>query len=257
MLILVGEQGLYKSTAFRTLVGSEWFGDDMPRDLGHKDAKAYLRGLWMIEFAELSQFKRSETEEIKSFLSTRVDKYRPACGRLEQYIPRQCVFVATTNRHDQFKDETGNRRFWPVSVYGVSDLAGITAARDQLWAEAVVRYKAGEPWYLTGDVLHQAEEEQRAHVDEDAWTTKIVAYVREHWSVLEEVAYRGLTVKFLTVAIPLARGPGVRAAPLDAWPMRTASGLFSASGGGSTRVWRTPTRTARGAAPVAGVCEGA
>ena len=171
--------------------------------LVHKDAKAYLRGLWMIEFAELSQFKRSETEEIKSFLSTRVDKYRPAFGRLEHYIPRECIFVATTNRHDQFKDETGNRRFWPVSVYGVSDLAGIAAARNQLWAEAVVRYKAGEPWYLTGDVLRQAEEEQRAHVDEDAWTATINTYIGENFETLGDVAYRGRTVKFLTVAFLL------------------------------------------------------
>ena len=44
-------------------------------------------------------------------------------------------------------DPTGWRRYWPVKV-GTTDLAWLAANRAQLFAEAVVRYRAGETWWF-------------------------------------------------------------------------------------------------------------
>ena len=196
MLILQGKQGFYKSTGFRTLAGPAWFGDDMPRDLGSKDAKSYLDGRWIIEFADLSQFKRAEWEEVKAFVSTRVDWFRSAYGRHEHAHARSCVFVGTTNHDTPFSDETGNRRFWPVAVHDVCDLAGLERDRDQLWAEAVHRYRQGEPWYLTGALQAHAEAEQAARVAVDPWTPPILNYV--HSNILKKMPYRGQLVRTIT-----------------------------------------------------------
>ena len=66
------------------------------------------------------------------------------------------------------QDPTGARRLWPVACRGMIDLAGLEEVRDQLWAEAVHRFKAGEPWWLETpelEALATAEQEVRFVVD--------------------------------------------------------------------------------------------
>ena len=73
-------------------------------------------------------------------------------------------------RRPYLKDPTGARRFWPVACHGMIDLQGLKQARDQLWAEAVHRFKAGEPWWLeTPELEALATAEQEARFVADAW----------------------------------------------------------------------------------------
>ena len=46
----------------------------------------------------------------------------------------------------------------------------IAANRDQLWAEAVARFRAGEIWWIdSAELGAMAAEEQQERYDEDAW----------------------------------------------------------------------------------------
>lgn len=150
MIVLEGEQNLGKSTILSTLASGPWFSDCLPADLGAKDAMVHLQGKWICEMPELSQLKRSEVETIKAFVSRRTDKFRPPYGRQEIEYPRQCVFAGTTNSDRYLVDDTGNRRFWVVKV-GRCDFDRLKADRDQLWAEAVHRFRAREAWWLDDD----------------------------------------------------------------------------------------------------------
>ena len=139
MTILEGEQGLYKSLAWRTLAGEAWFTDNLP-DLHGKDAAQTLRGQVVYRTAELSQFQRSEIETVKSFLSRQSDHYRPSYGRRAATFPRQQVFVGTTNAEHYFKDRTGNRRYWPVTVEAPCDLATLQRRPGPALGGSGVRY---------------------------------------------------------------------------------------------------------------------
>ena len=92
-------------------------------------------------------------------------------------LPRQNIFVASTNQDHYFKDLTGNRRFWPVKLDEACDLAALRRDRDQLWAEAVVRYRQGECWYLTGALEAEARVEQDKRLDLDDWEQPILDYL--------------------------------------------------------------------------------
>lgn len=179
MLVLEGDQGARKSTALAALAGDAWFTDALP-PMNTKDASDFLRGRWIVEVAELEAMRR-EMDAVKAFLSRQVESFRPAYGRETVDEPRRCIFAGTTNKDTWLKDETGGRRFWPVKV-GQIDVAGLERDRAQLWAEAVAAFKAGERWWLEGEVEAEAREQQSQRQIDDPWTgdvLRLVAGLRE------------------------------------------------------------------------------
>lgn len=169
VLILNGPQGIGKSTFFSKL-GQRWFSDSLTLgDMRDKAAAEKLQGYWLLELGELAGLKKTDVETVKSFVSRTDDKYRASYGVNVESHPRQCVIVGTTNSETGFlRDITGNRRFWPVKVSGDSpkkawDLKDI----DQIWAEAVFRYKEGEDLYLKGDEAQIAIAQQAEAMESD------------------------------------------------------------------------------------------
>jgi predicted P-loop ATPase len=148
MLVLEGGQGEEKSKFCRALAGPEYFSDNIPSlTADHVRVSMHMRGKWLIEISELAAFNKvADVESLKAFITRREEIYTPKYGRKERREPRQCLFIGTTNTDDWNRDETGGRRFWPVKVVHV-DLDWLAEFRDQLFAEAVAAYDAGEPWY--------------------------------------------------------------------------------------------------------------
>jgi predicted P-loop ATPase len=178
MLILEGLQGLAKSTVIAVL-GGKWFSDSLPSVSNEAKASQHLRGKWIIEIPELSALQKSEVERIKSFIARQEEKYRPPYLRVEVEEPRRCVFIGTTNQEAYLTDTTGNRRFWPV-LCGRVDIDGVKAVREQLFAEAVVRYKKGERWWPTPEEEDEYfVKEQTARMVTDIWE-ETIAYKLVH-----------------------------------------------------------------------------
>ena len=165
MVILTGPQGIGKSTLLDKL-SRGWFNDSI-RTFEGKEASELLQGVWLVEISELDAFRRTDVSRIKQFLSLRADRFRAAYGRHVKELPRCCVFFGTTNSKEFLQDRTGNRRFWPVDV-GMSNHTknvwrDLDGEIDQLWAEAVVRWRMGEPLYLGADAEAFAQEVQESH----------------------------------------------------------------------------------------------
>jgi len=184
-LILEGPQGKLKSTALTTL-GAPWFTDEVA-ELGTKDAAMQFAGRWIVELSELEGMTRADTAKVKAFLSRTTDRFRPPYGRRVIELKRQCVCAGTVNEGQYLRDPTGGRRFWPIKC-GSIDVEQLGADRDQLWAEALHRYKADEHWWLEGDALvSEAREQQRARYQSDAWEGHIRDWLgsRDNVSVSE------------------------------------------------------------------------
>lgn len=172
VLILEGEQGLKKSTALATLAGPGNFSDT-PIDIGSKDGRLALQGVWIIELAELESLRKSESTRTKAFFSQQEDKYRPPFGRHDIIVPRRCVFAGSVNLGSQgyLQDETGNRRFWPVECSSI-DLPALRRDRDQIWAEATQAFDAGEEWWVPEN-LAGLKEAVADRMEEDSWSSLI------------------------------------------------------------------------------------
>jgi hypothetical protein len=175
VIVLEGSQGTMKSTAIATLAGDEWFNDSLP-DLHKPDAAIQLAGKWFTEVAEMSAVRRSDVETTKAFIARRVDRFRAPYDRAAADHPRQCVFIATTNDEHYLKDQTGNRRYWPLTC-GAIDVQSLDRDRNQLWSEALTRYRNGERWWLEGDEKQLAEIEQEDRREIDPWEGRIGTFV--------------------------------------------------------------------------------
>lgn len=178
MPVLEGPQGLGKSTAIRFLFGDKFFIDDL-HDFTHKDSFQLIQGAWVCEIAELSAMQRSEISDVKKFLTKVQDKFRAPYAKAPEQVPRRCIFFGSVNPTPDsgyLRDSTGARRFWPILCRKV-DLRGILRDRDQLWAEAVVRFEAGEHWHLDSpDLIALAEEQQHARREVHPWEDPIIEY---------------------------------------------------------------------------------
>ncbi|MCD8372017.1 MAG: virulence-associated E family protein, partial [Clostridia bacterium] len=227
MLILAGPQGIGKSTLLDKM-SCGWFNDSI-RTFEGKEASELLQGVWLVEISELDAFRRTDVARIKQFLSLRADRYRAAYGRHVKEVSRCCVFFGTTNTAEFLQDTTGNRRFWPVDV-GIEphsknvwdDLSDAVIA--QLWAEAKVRWQAGEPLYLTGEIENQAREKQEKHREVSAWEGMILEFADrpipsdwQKWNLDRRRDFWAGAIKTAANGKPLQTEPRTRITAIEIW----------------------------------------
>ena len=169
--LLNGPQGIGKSTFYAKLAG-RWFSDSLTlTDMKDRAGCEKLQGFWILELGELAGMKKADVETVKSFISRTDDKYRMAYGITVESHPRQCIIVGSTNAENGFlRDVTGNRRFWPIRTPGTGPKKpwDLTHAEiDQIWAEALSVYLAGEKLYLQGEDSIIAANEQKNAMESD------------------------------------------------------------------------------------------
>ena len=183
MVVLVGKQGIGKSSFLRRLAHkNEWFNDNFNTIEGD-NAVEKLRGMWMVEMAELLATKKAkEIESIKAFVTSRVDVIRPKYARETEQRARVCVFAGTTNDFDFLSDPTGNRRFIPIHCLAdePQELLFDDESQkffDACWAEVYARWKDGEQnLVLPSRFEKMADAMRESHTEDDPR----VALIQQH-----------------------------------------------------------------------------
>ena len=171
-MIMEGDQGIGKTTALRVLAGN--YHIETALELDRKGEDEIIRKLhgsesWIVEMSELTAFRKSEIESLKSFLTKTHDHYRKPYAREVTIKPRGFVFAGTTNDTTYLAD-SANRRYLPVRVEQL-DKDALENDRKQLLAETVALYKADPRLTLAPEVWSFVEKERDSRrvvsVDED------------------------------------------------------------------------------------------
>jgi predicted P-loop ATPase len=177
MLILESGQGFMKSSAIKllaTIDGHAYFVDDVG-DIQDRKSILQLDTSWIVEISELTGFSKKSNEPVKAWLSRQIDTFVPPYGRHPEDRPRKYVIAGTVNPlgSGYLKDPSGARRMWPVPVTAEIDLAKLGGAKDQLWAEAVHYFAAGEQWWLTEPEVAQAKVVTDDRYQDDPWKAEL------------------------------------------------------------------------------------
>ncbi len=214
MPVLVGAQGRHKSTILAKL-GGAWFSDSL-RSFEGKDAMETIQGTWIDEIPEMQAMGKSDINAVKAFLTKTNDYYRAAYGRYIADRPRQCVFFGTTNTKECLTDTTGGRRFWPVDIdlqqRTKNVFTDLPRERDQIWAEAVARWKDGETLYLDAETEKTARIEQEIHRQAHPWEGLIQDFIEKEiphdwlkWGLAQRLMFWSGNARNDTQTVPRTR----------------------------------------------------
>jgi predicted P-loop ATPase len=171
------EQGVGKDQIARVL-GGEFYAADLPSFHG-RDVQQIACGSWLVGIGEFAAVRRSDLERVKSFVTAVADTFVPKYQRHPVTLKRWCCFLFTVNLDGAgyLTDSTGNRRIWPVKIRDV-DIEALRRDRDQLFAEALVRFDKGEKWWPVGKwEWDKLGLEQATRRTEDAWMPIIAEWL--------------------------------------------------------------------------------
>lgn len=198
MPVLVGSQGIGKSTFVRALALNEQFYLEGFQRFDDEN-KRRLIGRLVAEVSELDAFNYTELSSIKSVITTRVDNLRQPYERRPQDYPRTCVFVGTTNEGTFLNDQTGARRFLPIvctrpkcSAHpGLFD-GSVDADARQAIAETYADYVADPEAFMRSlvmpaDMARVVAEVQEEHTKEDYVFDTVCDYLDGTTSTLVNV----------------------------------------------------------------------
>lgn len=182
MIILEGIQGKGKTRFCRT-IGGKWYKAFKAKN--EVDAIQIMQSAWLVEMADMAHIGITDTDELKSFLTRTTDFVRLPYAHYDIEIPRQTSFIGTINVESAgtyLKDKTGNRRFWPVKCGKERiKITELERDRDQLFAEALYRYRQGESWWIEDERLEEeAITEQAKRTVKDVWEDIISEYLAEN-----------------------------------------------------------------------------
>lgn len=181
-VILKSEQGTVKTEGIKSMAPfDDAFGEI---DLGKGDdvLARQTRGKLVCEISELRGLNSRDHGAIKSWVSRTHEEWVPKFKEFSTKFPRRFICIGSTNEDEFLADNTGERRWLPM-VVGRTNLAGIKADREQLWAEGVHIFKHGykrsKPGVQWAEAERLAKREHGKFKVQDSWHDVIVNWLND------------------------------------------------------------------------------
>jgi hypothetical protein len=174
VLVLVGRQGIYKTTWLDRLMPPELRAYSSKLPLSgqiSKDDRLRLCENGLLNIDELDAICGREMNIVKSLLTSTDVNERAAYGRLKERRVRLASFCASTNNREFLTDVTGNRRWLPFEVESIQNPFDDFILYDRLYAQAKAYVECGyfAYWFDLDEieVLEKHNEKFRAQENEE------------------------------------------------------------------------------------------
>ena len=156
ILVLIGEQGSYKTTWFSYLLPPElrsYFRIKTNASRMTKDDLLSLTQYGLVCYEELDTMGNRELNELKSAVTMPSIDERPAYGRYHEHRRHLASFCGTGNNVQFLNDPTGNRRWLPFEVDSIMSPRMFPFNYEGIYSQARRLYRDGfQYWFSQSEI---------------------------------------------------------------------------------------------------------
>ena len=146
MLVLIGEQGSYKTTWFAHLLPPQlrdYFYTKTNSGLMSKDDLLTLAQYGLVCWEELDTMQHKELNKLKAAMTMPSINERAAYARYHENRPHLASFCGTGNNQQFLSDTTGTRRWLPFVVDSIESPLSAPFDYDGIYSQAYTLYQQG------------------------------------------------------------------------------------------------------------------
>ena len=139
VIVLVGKQGIYKSSWINRLLPPELLAystDHIDIDRLDKDEELRAAEYGLINIDELDKLTDRQLNKLKSMITTTNVDVRAPFGRHKEKRVRVASYAASGNKEEFLTDQTGNRRWLPFHVKAIDSPFKHKLPYDGMYAQA-------------------------------------------------------------------------------------------------------------------------
>ena len=165
IFVLIGAQGIYKTTFFRHLLPPQlrmYFWENAHNSFSSKDDHLALAENCLVEIEEMDLQSSRDISELKALATSEKVKERRPYARFREEKHRLASFCGSGNQERFLSDETGNRRWLCHKVDHIDDPRTWGLDYDQLYAQLRDELRQGFRYWFDSDEQRRVERQNEA-----------------------------------------------------------------------------------------------
>ena len=165
IFVLIGAQGIYKTTFFRHLLPPQlrmYFWENAHNSFSSKDDHLALAENCLVEIEEIDLQSPRDISELKALATSEKVKERRPYARFREEKHRLASFCGSGNQERFLSDETGNRRWLCHKVDHIDDPRTWGLDYDQLYAQLRDELRQGFRYWFDPDEQRRVERQNEA-----------------------------------------------------------------------------------------------
>ena len=164
ILTLIGPQGIYKTTFFRSILPPQlanYHWENNHNSFHSKDDKIALSENCLVELEEVEAIEGRDMSEMKGLVTSHYIKERRPYAVFRERKPRLASFCASGNKQRILTDKSGSRRWLCYLVSDIDSPYDWNLDYEQLYSQLYHEYQNGFRYYLTKDEERKLERQNR------------------------------------------------------------------------------------------------
>ena len=164
ILVLIGEQGAYKTTWFNYLLPSplkQYFYTKTNANRMSKDDILTLAQYALVCCEELDTMRPAELNQLKAAVTMPSIDERAAYAHYHEHRKHIASFCGTGNNTQFLSDPTGNRRWLPFEVESIVSPRDHPFHYEGIYSQALALYKSGFQYWFTKEEIQELNRHNR------------------------------------------------------------------------------------------------